>query len=1278
MLLAVAFIAALSAVQPAGAFVSHAIIPMHVHSARWGGHSSLRAVRKRLYLGMMAPGKGQEEDRQPDKNGNQGKKQEWHWMEFFGNLPQLASAPDRAKDRAKAGASANGGAGKQDQAKPVTPNPTLRKANRTEGADKKSQLDEAWQVVVNAVSGSATDDLNTLVPDMYLIKDGDSAEDRSAVLRNIEAELKQALADRDAAATRIAQLEQNLAHLSESKLEREKDQEENDQASATDRSSARDNTSPAAIGPTMAIDSEPDGLPLGPGVPRVGRVLDVVGSAFQGLMGSSENADNTTQTMGDTANESGGDAQATFGVDDDVSTGKRENATMTVSETNFLDWLRETGLESKKAILGIESIGRCWYGDPRAMPKSVRTLLNVNAKETSAKQGGVPQGEDEDSEEEPTAIAADAGVLPDTFATFVRELYKSGVQVPTGEREFPPLPTLGVASMWEDIGESFFADGKDVTAEVVGLMRTDTRRNLSYVCLPDDFNSVFGDPSFGNEKVLVLEYRNNLGNNLTVVWSENGPSPRVWQNEDRAAVAQVVADSARGYSATRLPGLAGGGAGEEGVGIKAEGEETQSGSGVAEVPESGLGSQETQERQRKIGPEEAGVPRNAWLQQVLQLQTGDAGEIKGQMTAAKEGEFLSPAGEFASEDLFSTEMFSEEIGLSVDETEDENPPPPVIPFIKYASPGPPKSPWCLPDCDQKKFRILSLDGGGVRGVLAAVVLGRILKEVPSFLDNVDLIAGTSTGGLMALMLAAGYAPEEAEEIYKYACPVIFAKDPWRVYNPMKAKYSPKGRMEITKAYLNEDRTLGDLKKHVVITSFRLDGNVGPMGAFISRNGGWRPAVFSNIPKLDGKLEPDMELKAWDAAMRTSAAPTYFPSHEGYVDGAMFANNPAMLAVSKAIAHFPNVTPENTYVLSVGVGNFPISVETKEDLDWGIKDWVPYIFDLLMDGDSLMSELLLRYMLNSPSKHQNNPENRYHRIDATLPVYMELDDVSKIPLLVEIGQRLDLNDTVAFVRQHFSSTPSASDAFAQAALETASWVGETARKVQLNDVIDSLTAMPNFDLPNINFSSFAPPVPNISVPDIGNIASLLSGEEHDGDGEGGGDHDGHPSSAPSARHAPVGNGEGWSADLVANRHSGSEQARVETVAAREARAGVDTEGPIGQPAGVHQAPAVSEAGVHELGGSAGESRLDHSREEEMLDDLKLVFGAAARARPEAPQRQLRGAARRGNIPGKENVMVDRVGTDNSFRQVWGRLFDQGSDDRRETNGTRESDRPPHSQ
>jgi len=172
-------------------------------------------------------------------------------------------------------------------------------------------------------------------------------------------------------------------------------------------------------------------------------------------------------------------------------------------------------------------------------------------------------------------------------------------------------------------------------------------------------------------------------------------------------------------------------------------------------------------------------------------------------------------------------------------------------------------------------------------VLSTVLLQRIMSEVPSFMDNVDLIAGTSTGGLISLMLASGYSPSECQDIYEYGCPKIFAKDKWRTYNPTNSKYTAQGREDLCRTYLGDDRTLRDLEKHVVITAFRLDGMVGNMGAFITRNGGWRPAVFSNIPKLQGDLEPDLNLYAWDAALRTSAAPTYFPVHRGYVDGAMF-------------------------------------------------------------------------------------------------------------------------------------------------------------------------------------------------------------------------------------------------------------------------------------------------------------------------------------------------------------------------------------------------------
>jgi patatin-like phospholipase/acyl hydrolase len=205
---------------------------------------------------------------------------------------------------------------------------------------------------------------------------------------------------------------------------------------------------------------------------------------------------------------------------------------------------------------------------------------------------------------------------------------------------------------------------------------------------------------------------------------------------------------------------------------------------------------------------------------------------------------------------------------------------------------------------KKKFRVLALDGGGVRGILSSTILHRIVQQHPSFLDSVDLITGSSTGGLLSLLLAYGYTPLQCKSIYEANCPEIFVSSSLRRYSLFSAAYSDAPKLQMLKKYFGSSQ-LCHLSKYVMVTSFRLDGeSPSPRKSFFGDVRTWRPALISNFPRLHGPVDPDDTLSCVDAAMMTSAAPTYFPAHrvQGvgscYIDGGVFANNPSHVAVTK--------------------------------------------------------------------------------------------------------------------------------------------------------------------------------------------------------------------------------------------------------------------------------------------------------------------------------------------------------------------------------------------
>jgi predicted acylesterase/phospholipase RssA len=123
--------------------------------------------------------------------------------------------------------------------------------------------------------------------------------------------------------------------------------------------------------------------------------------------------------------------------------------------------------------------------------------------------------------------------------------------------------------------------------------------------------------------------------------------------------------------------------------------------------------------------------------------------------------------------------------------------------------------------------------------------------------QVDFLSGTSVGGMLALMLAAGHTPSQCQELLRWGAPHIFGYFPWRIINPFKAKYSHEAKEQIMQEYFG-DRTMMDLLKKCAVVAFRLDGRRSNTHSFFNKEG-WRPAVFSNMPKASGVVEPDRDL-----------------------------------------------------------------------------------------------------------------------------------------------------------------------------------------------------------------------------------------------------------------------------------------------------------------------------------------------------------------------------------------------------------------------------------
>ncbi|MFW3146429.1 MAG: CBASS cGAMP-activated phospholipase [Thermoplasmatota archaeon] len=276
-------------------------------------------------------------------------------------------------------------------------------------------------------------------------------------------------------------------------------------------------------------------------------------------------------------------------------------------------------------------------------------------------------------------------------------------------------------------------------------------------------------------------------------------------------------------------------------------------------------------------------------------------------------------------------------------------------------------------------KVLSIDGGGIRGVIPCKVL-KDIEEITGEPVSVlfDLIAGTSTGGLIALGLTKPdekgrpqYRAEDILELYEKEGKNIFHRSVWRrfesAWSLLDEKYGTKGINDVLDRYFGEAR-LKEAIKPVLIPAYEIES---------------RCAWFFRSERA--KYSKDYDYSMRNVARAATAAPTYFEpeplqEQEGLdywalVDGGVYANNPGMCAYVEARTLFPD---KDILMVSLGTGELTRRIEYKDAKNWGLAQWAHPLLNVMFDGQSDTVDYQLKSLLQLPGRGR-----RYFRFQTRL-------------------------------------------------------------------------------------------------------------------------------------------------------------------------------------------------------------------------------------------------------------------------------------------------------
>jgi patatin-like phospholipase/acyl hydrolase len=288
------------------------------------------------------------------------------------------------------------------------------------------------------------------------------------------------------------------------------------------------------------------------------------------------------------------------------------------------------------------------------------------------------------------------------------------------------------------------------------------------------------------------------------------------------------------------------------------------------------------------------------------------------------------------------------------------------------------------------MRVLAIDGGGIRGLIPAIVLTELERRAGRrTFELFDLIAGTSTGGILACALCAP-EPLPASEVVK-----LYEEEGAEIFDRSLFQ-----RIRSADGLLDEkyddaalDRALERFLGHKRLSESRPDLIVPVYDTALPG-----PYFFKTSKAREGPGEHDFPLSV--VARATSAAPTYFEPVESagrsMVDGGVFAANPAMCGLAEVLA---SAAPRDVVLLSLGTGQRTHTREFDEIKDWGLAKWARPILDVVFDGVSDTVDFQLHNVLGA---------ERYWRLQVELTLASDdLDDASEDNLARLRGHAEDL-------------------------------------------------------------------------------------------------------------------------------------------------------------------------------------------------------------------------------------------------------------------------------